>query len=776
MTPEGAADVFEFVTRLRAFKAWAGDPSLGRLQQLTGYPRSTLFDALNPRRAGLPALDLVRRLVGACGGTPDDVAAWTTAWRRIQTQDLVRDREPGTADASASQAPQPTRSAEQGVPRQLPAVVHRFVGRTADLETLDGLARATAESVRVALITGMAGVGKTTLAVHWAHRVAGRFPDGQLYADLRGFSPVGDAADPAETLRGFLTALGVEREKVPLGMGERIALYRSLLSGRRVLVVLDNAADAGQVRPLLPGGGRCLVLVTSRDRMTGLIASQGAHPIRLGPFSPAEAHDMLRGRIGPERADADPDAVGLVVERCGRLPLALAVAAARAAANPELPLGSVAAELAAPGRLDALRTGDVATEPRVVLSWSYRRLSKEAARLFRLLGGYPGFDIGVPVAAALAGVPTVRELLTELSEASLVSEAPGGRYTVHDLIRTYAADLTRTTDAEAERRAALRRLLDHYVHNAFRAARLLNPIRTEIPLPEPASPPVAEPLADAESALAWLTAEHQGLVAVVGEAAGNGFDAHAWALARILDRYLDFRGHWADWLAVEHVATVAAHRLGDPRREGMARTTLADAYMRLGRDDEAHAELTAALQLLDVAEDWCELAAAHLTLCILFDRQDRPADALHHAERGLELYRRGGDEHGQASALNNMAWSHARLENLPEALRYGQDALAVFQRLGHQAATAAAWDTVGTIRLRIGDAAAAAEAFRHSVALSGGLGDRLLEAQALSRLGDSYHAMGEPDNARAAWRQALSILVELGHESADEVRTRLQAS
>ena len=306
-------------------------------------------------------------------------------------------------------------------------------------------------AVVIVAIDGMAGVGKTALAVHWAHRVAALFPGGQLYVNLRGFDPNRSPVTPDEAVRGFLDALDVPPERVPATLEAQVGLYRSLLAGRRVLVLLDNASDAGQVRPLLPGAPGCVAVVTSRDQLAGLVTTAGAHPMTLDLPSADEARELLERRLGAARVAAESAAADEIIALCARLPLALAIVATRAATQPGLPLATLAAELrAAAGGLAEFTDPDLASDVRAVFSWSYRQLSPAAARLFRLLGMHPGPDIGLPAAASLAGQPAaeVRPLLTELARAHLIERA-AGRYAFHDLLRAYAAELALALDPDA---------------------------------------------------------------------------------------------------------------------------------------------------------------------------------------------------------------------------------------------------------------------------------------------------------------------------------------
>src|SRR6185437_14903204 len=440
----------------------------------------------------------------------------------LQTAILRQDPE---LDLAAPGVTLPATRPGTPVPAQLPSAVPAFAGRLAELARLDALlppAGAAASSAPpaavITAVSGTAGVGKTALAVHWAHRVAARFPDGQLYVNLRGFDPAGQALEPGAAMQGFLAALGVPADGIPAGLPAQAGLYRSLLAGRRVLVVLDNARDVEQVRPLLPGSPGCMALVTSRDRLTGLVATDGAFPLTLDLLPAADARDLLAQRLGPGRVASEPAAVADIVAGCARLPLALTIAAARAATHPTFPLAVLATELReATHALDPFQGGDLATDVRAVFSWSYRALSPGAARLFRLLGLHPGPDIGLAAAASLAaaGPDRVRVPLAELTRAHLLAEHAPGRYAFHDLLRSYAAEQALAHDGQEARDAAVHRVLDHYLHTAGRAAMLLEPHSPPLTL-IPAQPGVTlgEP-ATAEDALAWFTAEHAALLAAV---------------------------------------------------------------------------------------------------------------------------------------------------------------------------------------------------------------------------------------------------------------------
>jgi transcriptional regulator with XRE-family HTH domain len=434
------------------------------------------------------------------------------------------------------------------VPRQLPTAIRHLAGRADQLSVLDGLldrldgtagAGATAGTegtTLISAISGTAGVGKTALAVHWAHRVAGRFPDGQLYVNLRGFDPSGAPLAPAEAIRGFLDAFGMAAERIPASPDAQAALYRSLLAGRRMLIILDNARDEAQVRPLLPGSAPCLVVVTSRRQLAGLAATDCAHLLNVDVLTHAEADEMLSRRLGPDLVDGESAAVAELIGLCARLPLALAIVAARHAARPARPLRALVEELRpAQDRLTVLDATDVAdavTSVRAVFSWSYQSLTQPAARMFRLLAVHPGPDITTAAAASVAGVSPkrARQVLTELVLANLLAEHADGRYTCHDLLRAYAAEQASCSDSDADRRAAMHRMLDHYLHTAFGAALLLDQVDPDARPAALVPGVVPEELADRREAYAWFEAERPVLSAAIRQATRHGFDGHAWHL------------------------------------------------------------------------------------------------------------------------------------------------------------------------------------------------------------------------------------------------------
>jgi tetratricopeptide (TPR) repeat protein len=671
------------------------------------------------------------------------------------------------------------------VPAQLPLDVRGFAGRADALALLDTLLHdahvdttpVDATAMVLVVVSGTAGVGKTCLAVHWARRVLDRFPDGQLYVNLRGFDPGGTAATPAEVVvRSFLDALGIQSKRVPASLDAQTALYRSVLADRRMLVLLDNARDAEQVRPLLPGSPGCLVLVTSRDPLTGLVAGAGAVPLPLDLLDPHEARDLFASRLGPARVAAEPVAVDEIIDRCDRLPLALAVVAARAATQPQRPLAALAADLHhLHDRLDILATGDVGTDVRSVFSWSYQQLSEPTARLFRLLGLHPGPDLSVSTAASLAGIPPerVRPMLAELVRAHLVTQRAPGRYALHDLLRAYASEPA--GDAPAESQTAVHRLLDHYLHCTNRAATALDTTRTPIELIPTQDGVTVDDFESAATALDWFTAMYPVLVAALALAVDAGLDRHAWQLAWSMAPFIPDR-NLPDAIAVHRVALQAARRLSDLPAQGYSLRMLGNGHLLLGELDEAQAQYEHAREVYRQLGDSLRQAHVHIGLGVIFNRQGRYLEGLHEEEQALPLFRAAGHRVSEATALNNLGHSHGLIGDHETALTYGQQALALQQELGYRRGEAEAWDSVGLAYQHLGRYADAVTAYQQALALFEDLGHRYSEAETLVNLGNTHDANGDTDGAQNAWRSALAILTDLDHPDAEAVRAKLRGT
>jgi tetratricopeptide (TPR) repeat protein/transcriptional regulator with XRE-family HTH domain len=666
-------------------------------------------------------------------------------------------------------------------PAQLPRPLATFVGRGAELRRLTGLTRladreaTSAPAAAVAVVSGPAGVGKTALATHWAHRVAQHFPDGHLYVNLRGFDAGGPAVEPAEALRGFLEALGVARATIPAAVPAQGAAYRSLLAGRRVLVVLDNARDAEQVRPLLPGGPECAVVVTSRSTLTGLVVTDGAVLIRLGLLGRNEAAQLLERRLAPGHVTIDPTALDSVLTACAGLPLALAIVAARAAERAGGCLTTIADQLAAEG-LDVLDAGDSATNLRVVLWWSYRALSPAAAELFRLLALHPGPDIAPAAAASLVGRPVadVRRSLGELIGLHLVREDWGGRVTLHDLVRAYAAEQMQVAANEEDRRTATTRLLSHYLHTAERASHLRYPSRSPIPLPDVAPGSVVEALPDRQRAQEWFAAEHPALVSLVRRAAEPLLRPYAWRLAWTLwDYFFDAPGHWCEWVAIQRVALEASRVSADPLELAHAHRGLGLAASQLGNLDEAHDALRAAIDHYGAAGDHRGQANTHRNLARVLNRQGRPQAALDNALAAVRLATACGDRHTEAAALNQAGWYHAHLGSYRRATVACRRALQLHRQAGNRYGQAAALDSLGFIQHRLADYRKATACYRAAIVLYEELADDYERAVSLDHLADTYHAAGRLQDALDTWQCAADLLRQLNHPEADDVLAKL---
>ena len=650
-------------------------------------------------------------------------------------------------------------------PRQLPAAVRHFAGREAELAALAGQVADAGGTVVISAVSGTAGIGKTALAVYFAHQVADQFPDGQLYVNLRGFDPTGSPMTPAEAIRGFLEAFEVPAERIPVTLGAQAALYRSLLAGRRVVVVLDNARDAEQVRPLLPGSPGCVVVVTSRNQLTSLIAAEGACPVTLDLLTVVEARLLLTRRLGAGRVAAEAPAVNEIITSCARLPLALSIVAARAATHPEFPLASLAGELRdVRGRLHAFGGGEAAADARAVFSWSYQQLSPQAARLFRLLGLHPGPDTTACAAASLAALPAgqARSSLAELARANLVTERSPGRFTSHDLLRAYAIEQARAHDTDDDQKAAISRVLDHYLYTAHAASLRLHPRSEPLTLPPPPPGVLPEEQAGFAGAWAWFDAEHPVLLAAIEQAAATGWDTHAWQLAWTLMDFLDRQGRWHDWAATQHIALSAARRHNDRAGQAHAHTGIGLACRWLGRYDEAYTHLQHALDLFAELGDAAGQAQAHTMLGGVLEYQNRLADALLHRQQALALFRAAGDRRGQAKALNDVGWVHALLGDHYEALAQCEQALALSREVGDHRGEAHTLDSLGYAHHHLGNYQQSANYYQESVARHREVGSRYHLATVLGHLGDTLYATGDHPAARTAWQQALAILDHLG--------------
>ncbi|WP_410562280.1 ATP-binding protein [Amycolatopsis sp. cmx-4-61] len=675
--------------------------------------------------------------------------------------------------------PRPT----PAIPQQLPAAPGLFTGRTAELARLDraltpapqGQRQGQGATVLVSAIGGAGGIGKTWLALAWAHRHLERFPDGQLFVDLHGFSPTDKPVQPTVAVRGFLDALGVEANRIPTDLDAQAALYRSRVARRRMLIVLDNAATSDQVAPLLPGSPSCTVLVTGRHRLDSLIDRHGARHLPLDVLSPEEARDLSAARLGADRVAAEPEAVDELIGLCGGHPLALSITARTAGTRPDTALAEAAAELRDLG-LEALdHDTDPAASLPTVLSWSLRYLTDEQRRVFALLGIAPGPDTTPPATAALTGLPdrSARKTLNGLENASLLERRPGGRYAMHDLIRRYATDTAHTTLPEQVRAAALTRVGDFHLHNAHAADRLLDPHRLLLS-PEPPAPGVhPHPLPDTDAAMDWLDAEHATLLATQRTAATLGHHHTVWHLAWNLNTFHLRRGHRHDAVTTWQAALEAADHLPDPATRSRTHRNLGRAYSRLGLHEQATTHLEQALHLALRHHDPTDQAHTHRALALAWGQRGDDRQALEHARHAVALYRALDLPVLEAGALNQVGWYAARLGRFDSAREHCQAALTLTRHHHNLQGEAATLDSLGYIAHHTGDHHQALDHYHHALTLRRGLGNTYAVAGTLDRVGHPHAALGRHEQARAVWREALQLYRDQGRD-ADAERVQHQ--
>ncbi|MFF4895796.1 tetratricopeptide repeat protein [Streptomyces sp. NPDC001068] len=737
-----ATDTTTGTTTGSATGTTTGTPSTTLTDTTTGTPTSTATDATT--------------------GTPTSTATGTTA---------------GSATGTAESAPAPVGVPDPVRPAQLPRALCAFTGRGAELEQLEALVPGPGEAARTVVLSGMAGVGKTTLAVHWANRLAARFPDGQLYVDLRGFHLSGAAMSGAEALRALLDAFGVPVGRIPSELPAQAAAYRTLLAGRRVLVVLDNALDSEQVRPLLPAPDGCLAVVTSRHQLQGLMAVEGAHPVTLGPLDETEARALLVRRLGADRVGREEEAAAEIIGLCERLPLALAIVSARAALNPGYRLAAIAGELrASHGSLDAFTGEPPLADARCVFSWSYQALSSEAARLFRLLALHPGPDCSAAAAAALSGVRVrqVRPHLTELVRAHLLFENEPGRFSSHSLLRAYATELVEEFDDPRDADAAVTRVLGHYLHSAHNASAVLAPHRETIDLRRAAPHTLPERFPDQRTAADWFDRERSVLLAAVEQGGRHGDGASGWQLAAVLELYLDRNGRWQQQRTIQTAAVAAARRGGDLLGQAHGHRALGFALSRLGQWEGADEHLRRALGLFEELGDTRGRARVLRYRAFVANRHGQHADALEHYRSALELYRSAGHLNGEAAVHNEVGWTRLLLGEYDRAVEECGRSLAIHRETGDPNGEAAAWDSLGVASQRLGHLDRALDAFRNALALYRKVRDSYLEADTLVHIADTHLAAGRTGGAARTLGQALGILEAIGHPDADGVRDRLR--
>ncbi|GAA2272327.1 BTAD domain-containing putative transcriptional regulator [Nonomuraea roseoviolacea subsp. roseoviolacea] len=780
--PRRAHDVADFLARLRRLKERSGC-TYRQLEERAArngdvLPRSTIADAL--RRQALPRPETLSAFLRACGAD-DEIPLWLEARGRLAEQ-----APPGPPGATGGRPASGEAHAVAGgpehgqplVPRQLPAPPALFAGRVEELAQLDAAADdrdAPGRTVVISAIGGAGGIGKTSLALRWAHQRLDRFPDGQLYVDLRGFSPDPEPVPPDVPLRNFLEALGVAPASIPHDLDAQAALFRSVVAGRRMLIMLDNARDTTQIVPLLPGSPTCTVLVTSRHRLRGLAVTHGARLLALDRLSDAEARDLLAGHLGRHRVADQRPALDALIEHCGGLPLALAVVAARAAAHPDHPLAALAQELRdTSARLDALTAGEATTDLRAVFSWSCRALQSPAGMVFDLLGVAPGVELGLAAVASLTATPVAgcRELLRQLEDTSLVQQPAPGRFRMHDLVHLYSAQQTPAHHESAD--TALRRLADFYLHTAYAADRLLDPRRPPVALdaPEPGCAP--QPLEGAAEAMSWFDLEHAQLIEMQQVAMRRGWYPRVWQLARTLVTFHARRRRSRDQLTVWHAGLEAARESADLTAQALAHRYLGQAYTAERRDEDAFDHLRQALRCAEQGGDTGEEARTHYALAVGWERHGDFHQALDHARQALTLVQDLGSAVEEARALNAIGWLEARLRRYDEAETNCRHALDLFRRHGHPDGEADTLHSLGLIAQHKGEHADALTYYQQALEMYREVGNTRGEAESLDSLGQVYAARRHYADAHRAWRRTLDLLdAQQRVREADLLRLRM---
>ncbi|MBM2623770.1 tetratricopeptide repeat protein [Actinoplanes sp. LDG1-06] len=747
--PGRARTLDDLIQGLRSLKVWAGDPSYDAITarvnaawMTAGRPggeltrKSTLVDCFKLGRRRLNT-DLVLAIVRALHPDEGYVAQWRQALRVVS----------GESEAAA----------QVRVQDFLPPPLPGFTGRGVEVAELRRVSP-RGDTVVISAVEGMAGVGKTQLAVHVGHQLR---RDGSyehvLFVNLRGFhpDPAQPPADPSAVLDGFLRLLGVPGQQIPHELEARTALYRDRLAGTRALLVLDNAATTEQVRPLLPATSGCLALVTSRRRLDGLRASTR---LNLDVFRPYEAEKFLSEALPDVPVGSDPQAAARIARRCGHLPLALGLVAAHIRGTPGWTLTDHA------DRLDERHRGrrlDNGVE--LALDLSYRHLPAELRRLLRLAASHPGHDLDAYAVAALTGAdpPSVRTGLEQLCSDHLLQQAAPGRYTFHDLVRAYAGVRAEEEERPAERNAALTRLFDYYLAAAATAVHAVYPAEAHRRAPIPSVDTPLPALESSEAAVGWLDAERPTLVAVVAHAAAQGRSGHALALANTLYRYLD-GGHYADALAVQSHAVHAGRQSGNSAGEAHALANLGIACMRLGRYQPATEYSRQALELFKAAGDPKGQARVMANLGLIAKRSGDYAGAADWHRQGLRFFRESGDLPGELSQLAGLALIEQRLGHYAEAMEHYGQSLELSRRAGHDIGTAYALHGLGVVEGKAGRYAAAREHLNQALAMQQALRNRGGEASLLDELGSLHLLMGEPGRAAEQLERALAIVRELG--------------
>jgi DNA-binding SARP family transcriptional activator/Tfp pilus assembly protein PilF len=686
---------------------------------------------------------------------------------------------PTTEAAPASHRAGPGSSSRRA-PAQLPADVADFTGRGGQVERLQRMLsearRRDNPAVTVAVVAGAPGLGKTTLAIHAAHALRPDFPDGQLYVSLLGGSE--HPVPPDDVLARFLRDLGVDGTRVPVDAEERAAMYRTRLAERQMLIVLDDAKDAAQVRPLLPGTGSCAVIVTSRQRLSDLV---GSRLIDLDVLDDTESAELFTRIVGAERVDAEPDAVREVLAICAGLPLAIRIAGARLAARRGWSVRTLADRLADQRRrMDEFTAGDLAV--RACFQVSFAALPRlpggavNPAHVFRMLGAWQGPSIGLPAAAALIGEPEgpVADALEGLVDAHLLESPAPDRYRLHDLLHAYAAERAQADEPPQAIEDAVHRLLRWYLRAADATASVVAPYRDRVPLDsaEPGSEPLT--FATAEQALGWCELERANLVVATGQAASQGWHDIAWKLPVAATVCFDRHGYRTEWLTTHRIALPSARELGDRRAEAWVLNNLG---MVLGQQhaDDAIDYFEQALAILREVGDQRDQGQAANNLAFTYLVLGRYEEAVAALLDALQLQREAGRRYGEGVALCNLGEAYLELGRYDEAIVCSQEALAIVREVGSVRYEGYALYNLGRAHLDLGRLDESAELFEQALAIHRA-GDRYGEAQVLQRIGTVQVRAGRPAEARETWTKARRLLEGLGEDrQAAELSDQLEA-
>jgi len=671
------------------------------------------------------------------------------------SRDLMRRYEQILHNDPALDAPEPAGLMDARHPFTLPYDVSDFTGRAAELgHLLHAVHTAPPHGLTIVAVDGMAGIGKTTFAVHAAHKLAIEYPDGQLFIDLHGFTPGHDPIDPAVALDTLLRAVGVSGGQIPDDVAARSALWREHAAGRRILLLLDNAVDSAQIRPLLPGAPGCLVLITSRARLASL---DGAVAILLGLPPPEDGSEMISRVLGAERVVAQPGAVDQLVEACGRLPLAMRIAAARLNNRPGWTVHNL---------LDRLRNtertlGELAIDDRSVaatIQLSYKGLDDPHQRLFRLLGLHPGVDFDGYAAAALAGLPLDKAevLLEDLLDARLLLQRRVNRYTFHDLLRSYAQSVVRAEESTAEIATASHRLIDYYLQVAATAGDLIQPGAQQLEI-DFDHPPADVPPLTADIAFDWLDAEHANLLAVIRGGTGNGLDLHACHLAHSISRYLHIRGHVQDQAELLRSAVDAARKLSNSAAELYSLVNLFVALWHFGRYREAYECTEQALEIARATGDRRREGISLGNLGTYYTAAGQLHEALRHHEQALAIHRELGNRLHESATLAGMSGTQAAIGLYRASLESAHSALAIARDVGNESRNVFALISVATAYANLGNAEAASIALAEALVLSRRMEMPTAEAMVLARYVDIYRRLGQYEDARQAGARAELI-------------------